>query len=162
MLRKVLSWILDEGLNKQLFYKLNNISYPSEDLILNIHKILVKHFADGKHKIHEGILSPGNLSHLLYHIQYYYYQNSKKSEKVINEKAAYMMHYLFTSHTFVDGNKRTGFVVTMLFLSVNMFPEPKRIVDYVRNVEIFKEMADGKTNNIKEIKKVLKWIEENT
>lgn len=41
------------------------------------------------------------------------------NEQMIVKKAAFILHSLVTQHPFVNGNKRTGFEVTKMFLEPN-------------------------------------------
>ena len=161
MFDDVLKWLVKEGLTKQSFRRLGNITYPSKEFIINLHRFLVTYFRGKENEITLGEINDGNLDFLLYHISYQYW-NSAKSEDRVMRKASYIMHYIFTSHTFTDGNKRTGFVLTMLFLALNIHPTKTQIYDYIKNVEIFKKMAAEKTGDEKALDGVYQWLIENT
>lgn len=63
-----------------------------------------------------GILDPGNLSSALARPQHLYTYNREAS---LYELAASLGWGLVKNHPFVDGNKRTAFVVMAVFLKVN-------------------------------------------
>lgn len=161
MFNDMVKWLVDEGLTEQSFNKLDGIFYPSKELIINLHKFLVKYFRGRDNEIVFGQINDGNLDFLLYHVSNHYW-NSGKSEDKVMRKASYIMQHLFTSHTFTDGNKRTGFVLTMLFLVLNIQPTKTQIYDYIKNVETFKKMATAKTGDEKAIDEVYQWLIKNT
>jgi len=161
MINDVIKWIIKEGLTQQSFNRLAGITYPSKEFIINLHKFLVKYFRGKDNEIVWGEINDGNLDFLLYHIRYYYWQSGKPEEKIMR-KSSYIMHNIFTSHTFTDGNKRTGFVLTMLFLVLNVHPTKTKVLDYMANVESFKAMAAEKTGDGEALNTVYQWLIKNT
>ena len=160
MFEDVLNWIIKEGLQGQSFIKLNSILYPSEELVTNLHNFLIKYFRGREDEIHGGFSNKGNISYALFHCQYQI-RNSGSRESQLLEKAAFLMNFYFTSHTFVDGNKRTGFVIAMLFLAVNKLPGSLNMVNYLNHVNFFKKIASRETNDKRNIPEILDWFEKN-
>jgi len=72
----------------------------------------------------------------------------------IIEKAAVLVHSIVTSHPFVDGNKRTGFIAALEFLHFNGFVmgESERFADIIIQVA----NDEGKYEHL------LKWLQENS
>lgn len=62
-------------------------------------------------------------------------------------KASAILHSIITFHPFVDGNKRTAFETTKIFLRLNGYEliAPKDGVDFA------KAIADGKITKVEEI-----------
>ncbi len=72
----------------------------------------------------------------------------------IFEKAAALMHSLIMNHAFIDGNKRTGTVAALIFLSLNMIDISvgnKELVTAVLKIE----------NEKWTIEKIAQWLENN-
>lgn len=74
-------------------------------------------------------------------------------------KAAALMHSLIMNHPFIDGNKRTGTISTLVFLELNNFRldvEQKELVGTALKVESKKwnieELAEWLEKNSKKIK----------
>ncbi len=100
------------------------IRYLSVADVVAIHDMQIERFGGG-----DGLRDPGALESALYRPQSGYYKN------VIQEAAA-LWESLSQNHPFVDGNKRTAFVSTFLFLSVNnieVTASSKKALEFVMN-----------------------------
>jgi death on curing protein len=82
-------------------------SYPTLLEVLAIHDRLLAEFGGAS-----GIRDPGGLESALFRPQTGYYDD------VVAEAAA-LLESLLVNHPFVDGNKRTAFAVTDIFLRMN-------------------------------------------
>lgn len=148
-------------LTKQVFNIDNNIIYPTKETIINIHELIVKFFETEKEpvKITVGTRYDPNLDHLLYHIKEFLYDKNKSKQENTLDSGLYLINFLFTSHTFNDGNKRTGFVVFVLFLMLNDYPvNLGAIGNYQKHVEFFKKIASRQTNDEKNIPELFEWF----
>lgn len=112
--------------------------------VVAIHHILIERYC-GSH----GIRDPGALDAALYRPASGYYDD------IVSEAAA-LWESLTVNHPFVDGNKRTGFAVTDIFLSVNGY----RIT--ADSNEIWKFMNGLFRNNRFEFKHLEPWLRKNT
>ena len=84
-----------------------SFDYIRVDDILAIHADQIERYGGG-----EGIRDPGLLEAALFRPQTGYYPT------LIDEAAA-LWESLSQNHPFVDGNKRTAFAATYVFLSIN-------------------------------------------
>lgn len=75
--------------------------------VIAIHDMQIERFGGA-----DGLRDPGALESALYRPQSGYYID-------LIQEAAALWESLSQNHPFVDGNKRTAFVSTFLFLSVN-------------------------------------------
>lgn len=83
------------------------VDYLRVEDVLALHYDLIERYG-GTH----GIRDPGLLEAALFRPRSGYY------ETIIDEAAA-LWESLSQSHPFVDGNKRTGFAATLVFLAIN-------------------------------------------
>ena len=88
------------------------LAYLTRSDILEIHKRIIR-----ENKANPTIISNGNLDMCV---------NTPKLEiygteiyKTIQEKAASLLNKILKLHPFLDGNKRTGFTATDVFLDLN-------------------------------------------
>ena len=84
-----------------------SFDYIRVDDILAIHADQIARYGDG-----EGIRDPGLLEAALFRPQAGYYPT-------LIEEAAALWESLSQNHPFVDGNKRTAFAATYVFLAIN-------------------------------------------
>jgi len=75
--------------------------------VIAIHDMQIERFGGA-----DGLRDPGALESALFRPQSGYYKD-------LFQEAAALWESLSQNHPFVDGNKRTAFVSTFLFLSVN-------------------------------------------
>ena len=75
--------------------------------VIAIHDMQIERFGGA-----DGLRDPGALESALFRPQSGYYKD-------LVQEAAALWESLSQNHPFVDGNKRTAFVSTFLFLSVN-------------------------------------------
>ncbi len=75
--------------------------------VIAIHDMQIERFGGG-----DGLRDPGALESALFRPQSGYYTD-------IIQEAAALWESLSQNHPFVDGNKRTAFVSTFAFLSIN-------------------------------------------
>ena len=83
------------------------IRYLSVADVVAIHDMQIERFGGG-----DGLRDPGALESALFRPQSGYYKD-------LIQEAAALWESLSQNHPFVDGNKRTAFVSTFLFLSIN-------------------------------------------
>ena len=84
-----------------------SVDYIRVDDVLTIHADQIERYGGG-----EGIRDPGLLEAALFRSQTGYYPT------LIDEAAA-LWESLSQNQTFVDGNKRTAFAATYVFLAIN-------------------------------------------
>ena len=84
-----------------------SFDYIRVDDILAIHADQIERYGGG-----EGIRDPGLLEAALFRPQTGYYPT-------LIEEAAALWESLSQNHPFVDGNKRTAFAATYVFLAIN-------------------------------------------
>lgn len=75
--------------------------------VIAIHDLQIERFGGA-----DGLRDPGALESALYRPQSGYYKD-------LIQEAAALWESLSQNHPFIDGNKRTAFVSTFLFLSIN-------------------------------------------
>lgn len=75
--------------------------------VIAIHDLQIDRFGGA-----DGLRDPGALESALYRPQSGYYND-------LIQEAAALWESLSQNHPFIDGNKRTAFVSTFLFLSIN-------------------------------------------
>ena len=161
MFKALVDLLIKEKIGEESFNSLGNILYPTKELIIKVNNFLISYFRGKNNQIDKGQILEGNLDYILYHIQYKV-KDSPNKEETILLKTAYIMSYLFTSHSFTDGNKRTGFVIAMLFFTLNLpHKSPRVIIDYKNNSEYFQKIASGKTNDKKSISDLVQWLKTN-
>jgi len=96
-----------------------------------------------------GIRDPGALESALFRPQTGYYDN------LIDEAAA-LWESMAQNHPFIDGNKRTAFAVTDVFLKMNgimITASPEKTTSFVYS------LYDSQTFNFKEL---ATWLRSNT
>ena len=81
--------------------------FPSIEEVIDIHDSLIREFGGAT-----GLRDVGALDSAILRPQMGYYDG-------IIEEAAALMESLAMNHPFVDGNKRTAFAATEIFLSMN-------------------------------------------
>ena len=84
-----------------------SVDYIRVDDILAIHADQIERYGGG-----QGIRDPGLLEAALFRPQTGYYPT-------LIEEAAALWESLSQNHPFVDGNKRTAFAATYVFLAIN-------------------------------------------
>ena len=106
--------------------------WPALAVVLAIHdEQIAEHGGSG------GLRDAGLLDGALHRPLHYL---SFADDPDIGLLAAVLAHGLVTNHPFVDGNKRTSFVVTELFLELNGY---KLIADDADVVTTWLALADG-------------------
>lgn len=130
------------------FEKIENYRYITKKSIIKIHDYLIYEFND---KIELGILNDSILD--FYFVKYYMIEN-------IIYRIAYIFNsFLQDGHPFIDGNKRTGFLVCFYMLKRNGF-KIKKPMTFESNYKLFSRWASNtEYNNLDEI---IEWIKENT
>ena len=117
------------------------ILFPSLEEALELHRQLIDRFGGA-----EGVLDFGLLESALYRPQTGYYED-------VIQMAAALMESLFINHPFVDGNKRTAFFLTDIFLRMNGW---KIKVDAKEGHRFIITMLKGKTARYLKIEKWLR------
>ncbi|MEA2074985.1 MAG: type II toxin-antitoxin system death-on-curing family toxin [Euryarchaeota archaeon] len=121
--------------------------YLIKEELVNIHDAILSE-SGGDSGIYEGLIdlcveSPQR--------EVYGYE----PHKTLLEKAAALMYNVNTLHPFIDGNKRTAYVATNIFLELN-----GRTIGATKEegVEISLKIANGNMG----IKDITSWLEEHT
>ena len=83
------------------------IIYPTLEETLELHQKLIERFGG-----QAGVRDMGLLESALHRPQTGYYDS-------LSEQAAALLQSLLKNHPFVDGNKRVGFALTVIFLRLN-------------------------------------------
>ncbi|MCL4416284.1 MAG: type II toxin-antitoxin system death-on-curing family toxin [Actinobacteria bacterium] len=112
--------------------------------VLYLHKIMCK-TTGGLPEIRDI----GALESALYHA--YASFEGKEFYPAIEEKAARQAYGIIRNHPFIDGNKRTGLFVMLVFLELNNI---KMYFSQSELVELGMGIAEGK----KDSKQITKWI----
>ncbi|MBI4257758.1 MAG: type II toxin-antitoxin system death-on-curing family toxin [Thaumarchaeota archaeon] len=113
-----------------------NIIYPDEEIILQLRK-------DFKLSS-TGYLSKGSFLYILDTVQDLY--NEEDFLEALAAKAAYILFNIVNSHPFIDGNKRTAYGTTDIFLRLNGYRisvNPKAGVEFIVGV------AEGRSDEAK-------------
>ncbi len=113
-----------------------------------IHKILIDTFG-GSHGIRDTNALESALSR-----PFQTFDNKELYPSVI-EKAAALLESILTNHPFIDGNKRTGYVITRLLLLNNNYDLN---TSQHEKYEFVIRIASGKLK----FDEILKWLQENT
>jgi len=96
-----------------------------------------------------GLHDIGALESALYHA--YASFEGKDFYPTIEEKAARQAYGIIRNHPFLDGNKRTGLFVMLVFLELNSI---KLYFSQSELVELGMEIAEGKAGS----EQITKWI----
>jgi death-on-curing protein len=114
----------------------------------NIHKVLIDTFG-GTHGIRDIHALQSALSR-----PFQTFDNAELYPSIL-EKAASLLESLLSNHPFVDGNKRTGYVLTRLFLMTNNYDFEATQQDKYNFVI---SIASGQTG----YEEILMWLQSNT
>ena len=112
--------------------------------VLSLHKMMCK-VTGGP----SGLRDIGALESALYHA--YASFEGKDFYPTIEEKAARQVYGIIRNHPFLDGNKRTGLFVMLIFLELDSI---KLYFSQSELVELGMGIAEGKTDS----KQIIKWI----
>ena len=82
------------------------------EVVLNIHKYLIDRFG-GQHGVRDIELLESAIARPFQTF------DQKDLHKTVIDKAASLIESIITNHPFIDGNKRTGYVLMRLFLMEN-------------------------------------------
>ena len=138
------------------YVEINEIKYPTQQTIINLHDLLIDCYSK-EEDVPKGVLFDANLS--FEGIKYYLGEKEDKREDIIFKAAHIFNQFLEAGHPFVDGNKRTGFVILWLFLKMNGIELKLSIFNYKHHVKKIEKWADlTKSDNIEEI---VSWLKEN-
>lgn len=162
---KVLNILTEGGDWKVSLINFGDIFYVRKKSIIEIHDALVKIYATDIDSIETGMTSIGNLSATINNVMYYVASSKGTRNEKIIEKAAYLMVFLCSGHPFADGNKRTAFVTTIVFLDINGIKLKVDDSRYKDNVDLFRAVAsrpmDIETNRKKNLEDLTIWIRRN-
>jgi death-on-curing protein len=114
--------------------------------VLSIHEILIEKFGASKGVRDINIL----LSALNRPFETF---DGQELHKTITEKAAALIESIVKNHAFIDGNKRTGYVIMRLFMMQNGFDIN---ASYTEKYEFVIDIASGKSA----IHEIENWIKE--
>lgn len=88
------------------------ISYITFEYALKVHDELIDQYGGRKGILHEGLLrSALEMPRARF--------NGKDLHRTIFDKVAAYLFHIIQNHSFVDGNKRTGAMIAMVFLASN-------------------------------------------
>ena len=106
-------------------------------------------------KIHDKIIGEtGGHSGLLFYSNLDFEVAKSKIPKTLERSATTLFYGILSSHAFVDGNKRTSFVVMEIFLEKNS----KKLKANEEEVwKIIKKISEGKLK----FEEVVHWIKQN-
>jgi len=114
--------------------------------VLTIHEILIEKFGGSKGvRDINVLLSALNRPFATF--------DGEELHKTINEKAAALIESLVKNHAFIDGIKRTGYVIMRLFMMQNGFDIN---ASYTEKYDFVIDIASGKS----EIHEIVNWIKE--
>lgn len=147
-------------INLQTVAYLKGYYYPTKEMVVFVHDFLIENFRGSSDEVHGGILSEGNIEHNLHEIKYYVRCDGTFKENCIL-KAAHLMNSFITSHAFVDGNKRIGFVLFLLFLMLNEVKFSLNFSNYLIHSEFIKDLAERKKDDKENVALIIKWYSEN-
>jgi len=123
---------------------------PSSDAIKTIHETFIKQYGVA------GYMSEGMVEGCLERAMTYIYDFEPFPKLFL--KAAAILYSFITFHPFVDGNKRTAFETTKIFLRLNGY---ELVVPTKEGVDFTRAIADQKFTDIGKIttwlKKHSKW-----
>jgi len=112
--------------------------------VLTIHEILIEKFG--------GLKGVRDINVLLSALNRPFATfDGEELHKTINEKAAALIESLVKNHAFIDGNKRTGYVIMRLFMMQNGFDIN---ASYTEKYDFVIDIASGKS----EIHEIVNWI----
>ncbi|MEK6967534.1 MAG: Fic family protein, partial [Nanoarchaeota archaeon] len=103
----------------------------------------------------------GDIDHAISHVQIRVGNTGPLEERLFH-KAAYFMKYFFIAHAFTDGNKRTGYIIALLFLAMNNHPPSIMAADYQKHVNFFKSIASRRMEDKDILPEILNWFKENS
>ncbi|MFA5412493.1 MAG: type II toxin-antitoxin system death-on-curing family toxin [Candidatus Micrarchaeia archaeon] len=86
------------------------LNYPSKEQIVLIHNKIIEAFSKEK-----GEMNLGNLEATLERVKGY----TGEDNEALFWKASILLERLILSHPFIDGNKRTAYETTQVFLQAN-------------------------------------------
>jgi len=118
--------------------------YLSKELILRIHQAQIERFGGS-----DGILNEGAVDSALGRLQSGYYED-------VIEEAAALWESLAGNHPFQDGNKRTAFMATDLFLKANGKNITAKSEDTIAFIYERYERQEMNFNHLKA------WLQDNT
>ncbi len=136
--------------------------YLSFDQVLHIHYELVDMFADQGDPITPSGPRDENLLHSAITRPQTSIGDTEKYETV-ESKAAALFHSLVMNHAFHNGNKRTAFVATLVFLDSNnrrIDAADDEFFDFVVDVASRRGAYSGSSDDV--VEKVEKWIDSHT
>ena len=137
-------------------YENVEILFPSVELIKIFHEQAIIAYQDDFDPIIKGNVIEGNLFHVIDKIKYHV-GNEGDFNRRLFDKAACLMHGLITSHAFKDGNKRTSFIITSTFLSMNNKRQIMGTNEYEDSI-FLKKIAKTKFGDEKAIKELRDWL----
>ena len=126
-----------------------DIFYPSQATVIDINRRIVA--LEGQtHSIQSSALDYLDIAASRF-------EDEPDFRKKIFKKAAYILERLCCGHPFIDGNKRTAFLATALFLTQNLrLADPLVVLDYEHAADFMCEIAQGKKSR----GQIAEWLEE--
>lgn len=143
------------------FVNVSGLIFPTEELIFDMHDYLIEIFANTKDDIHKGVRDTATLQHCLFTIKHRLTNKGRKKYRII-KRASYIFNYLANGHCFVDGNKRTAYVITMLFLIINNLDLHFDKTNYDSNYEFIMKISQRQTDDPENIIEIIEWLKKMT
>jgi death-on-curing protein len=109
-----------------------------------VHQILIEKFGGA-----DGIRNPNGLESALAR-PFATFDNQDLHSTII-DKAAALLESIITNHPFVDGNKRTAYVITRLFLMENGY-------EIAASAEEKYKMVNGTAEGIFRYEQIREWL----
>lgn len=122
------------------------VEYLSRDQIVRIHDKIIETFSKEK-----GKMNLGNLEATLERVDGY----NGEDEEALFWKASILLERIILGHPFIDGNKRTAYESTKLFLLINGFglvSKEDEVIDLLVGI------AEGKKNRFS----IKAWLEKHS
>ncbi len=154
----VLTKVFHEMPAEQVFFRIGGVLYPSYDVIVSIHKVLVSVYQGVEDEIR--VAEPLHVANIEFAIKAAQYMGVDGSqEAIIRAKAACLLERLCTAHGFYDGNKRTAYVTFILFLMINGCAVHISMSDYLRHVQLLKRVSSRKSGSKQSVQEILHWLD---
>ena len=122
------------------------IEYLTKEQVVRIHDKIIESFSKEK-----GELNVGNLEAALERVEGY----GGEDAEAVFWKAAILFERIILSHPFIDGNKRTAYEVTKVFLKLNGYALDAEEDDVI---ELLVKIAESKKNRYS----IKAWLEKHS
>lgn len=137
----------------------NDIKVPTKESIINIHNNIIELFPNPDGGKHFGERDHATIEHMINVMSYDYelkFTDNKKDDIIL--RGAHMLNYLACGHCFVEGNKRTAFVMLLLYLLINDITINYDLMEYKANRRFVMKIAKRSTTDKRNVRDIEKWI----